>query len=74
MGATHSFIAVKIIQKLGITLHKLDIALNVASPLGAIVKLGYICKDCPLHWEDRSLSANLIVLSIKEFDVILGVD
>ena len=33
MGATHSFIAVMIIQKLGITPQKLDIALNAASPL-----------------------------------------
>ena len=74
MGATHSFIAVKIIQKLGITPQKLDIALNAASPLGATVKLGHMCKDCPLHLEDQSLLANLIVLSIKEFNVIQGVD
>ena len=73
-GATHSFIAVKIIQKLGITPQNLDIALNAASPLGATCKLGHACKDCPLDLEDRSLSANLIVLSMKEFDVILGMD
>ena len=47
--ATHSFIVVKIIQKLGVTSQKLDIALNVASPLGVTVKLGHVCKDCPLH-------------------------
>ena len=74
MGATHSFIAIKIIRKLGITPQKLDITLNVVSLLGATIKLGHVCKDCPLHLEDCSLPANLIVLSIKEFDVILGVD
>ena len=73
-GATYSFIAVKIIQKLGIIPQKLDIALNAASPLGATVTLGHVCKDCPLHLEDHSLPANLIVLAMKEFDVILGVD
>ena len=31
MGASHSFIAIKIIQKLGVIPQKLDIALNAAS-------------------------------------------
>ena len=38
------------------------------------VKLRYVCKDCPLHLENCDLSANIIVLATKEFDVILGID
>ena len=65
-SATHSFITVTIIKKLGITPQKLDIALNATLLLRGAIKLGHICKDCPLYLEDRSLSANLIVLSMKE--------
>ena len=52
----------------------LDVALNVVSMLGVKVKLGYVCKDCPQHLKDRDLPANLIVLFLKEFDVILGIN
>ena len=73
MGVTHSLFAVKIIQKLGVIPQKLDIALNTASPLGVAIKLGHVSKDCPLHLENRDLPANLIILVMKEFDVILGI-
>ena len=48
--------------------------MNIVSPLEVSVKLSKVCKDCPLTLEDRNLPANLIVLSMKEFDTILGVD
>ena len=52
----------------------LDNALNAISPLGATVKLGKVCKDCTLTLEDRNLPAELIVLPMKEFDIIFGFD
>ena len=73
-GATHSFNSIKIIQKLGFMPQKLDIALNDVQLLGATVKLGHVCKDCSLHLEDHSLLANLVVLSMNEFAVMLGVN
>ena len=33
-----------------------------------------MCKDCILTLEAISLPADLIVLSMKEFDIILGID
>ena len=33
-----------------------------------------VCKDCPLTFENRNFSIDLIVLSISEFDVILGIE
>ena len=41
MGATHDFITIKIIQKLGITPQLLDVALIAISPLGVVVNLCY---------------------------------
>ena len=38
------------------------------------MKLGKVCKDCTLTLEDNNIPAELIVLPMKEFDVILGFD
>ena len=52
----------------------LDNALNAVLPLGVTVILGKVCKDCTLTLENRNLPAELTVLPMKEFDVILGFD
>ena len=41
MGATHTFIIIKTIKKLGITPQLLDVDLNVVSLLGVAVNLCY---------------------------------
>lgn len=33
-----------------------------------------VCRSCILGIEDRELSVNLILLNMKDFDVILGID
>jgi len=73
-GATNSFIAHRVVQALGLVQQDLDVALNAVSPLGATVKLGKVCKECMLILEGRELPADLIILSMREFDVILGID
>ena len=62
------------VLELGLIPQSMDKTLNTVSPLGATVKLGKVCKDCPLNIEDRNLPANLIVLAMRDFDVILGID
>ena len=47
-GASSSFIAIKIVRRLGLAPQTLDVSLNAESPLGVSVKLGKVCKDCPL--------------------------
>ena len=59
---------------LGLVPHELVTVLNVVSTLRMTVKLGKVCKDCPLTLENRNLPMDLIVLSMSEFDVILGID
>ena len=73
-SASNSFIAIRIIQQLGLVPQTLEVPLNVISPLEVSVRLGKVCKDCTLNLENRNLPIDLIVLSIKEFDVILGID
>ena len=59
---------------LGLVPRELETILNAVSPLGVTVKLGKVCNDCPLTLEDRNFPTDLIVLSMSEFDVILGID
>ena len=44
------------------------------SPLGVIVELGKVCKDCPLTLEDKNFPVDSIVISMSEFDTILGIN
>ena len=73
-GASNSFIAIRIVRRFGLVPQTLDVSLNAISPLGVSVKLGKVCKDCLLNWNDQNFPSDLIVLSMKEFDVILGID
>ena len=52
----------------------LDVALNDVSPLGVMVKLERVCKDCPITLDGKNFPTDLMVLSIKEFNVILGIN
>ena len=73
-GASNSFIAVRVMCELGLVPQTLKTAFNVISPLGAIVKLGKVCRDCPLTLKGRNFPRDLVALSISEFDVLLGMD
>ena len=73
-GASRSFIAVRVMHDLGLVPQALETALNAVSPLGITVKLGKVCKEFPLTLEDRNFFADLVVLSMSEFDIILGMD
>ena len=72
--ASNSFISVKMMNDLGLVPQELETILNAVSPLGVTVKLGKVCKDCPLTMENRKFPTDLIVLSMSGFDVILGID
>ena len=73
-AATNSFMAHRVVRALGLVPQNLNVTLNAVLPLGATVKLEKVCKECALILEDRELLADLIVLSMREFDVILGIN
>jgi len=73
-GATNSFIAIEIMYTLGLVSQPLEKPLCVVSPLGATFKLSRVCRDFPLNVGNCQLTADLIPLSMKEFDLILGFD
>ena len=59
---------------MGFVPQNLNVALNAVSPLGVTVKLGKVRKECALNLEDHELPTDLIVLAMREFDLILGID
>ena len=73
-GATHSFINPSFAKKVGKTSMRLDSWFSVATPIGAVMQTNSVLKGCPLEVNGQLLSADLIILDIRDFDVILGMD
>ena len=42
--------------------------------MGVMVKLDRVYKDCSLHVGHQKLPTDLIVMTMKEFDIIFGID
>ena len=50
----------------------LDFELSFSTPLGKTMVVEFICKSCVIKIGGNELLADLILLEIQEFDVILG--
>ncbi|CAN6446159.1 unnamed protein product [Victoria cruziana] len=73
-GATHSFVARRLVEQLGREVLIAPFVLRITSPLGVKqIDVEYIVVD-ELYLEDRSFPATLILLDMVEFDIILGMD
>jgi Retroviral aspartyl protease/RNase H-like domain found in reverse transcriptase/Reverse transcriptase (RNA-dependent DNA polymerase)/Integrase zinc binding domain/Retrotransposon gag protein/Zinc knuckle len=73
-GSTHSFISPACARRLNVKPDKLDTTLIVETPLGGEVTTSIVYKGCKVHVGDRTLLADLILLDMHDFDVILGMD
>ena len=73
-GASHSFISRAFMLLLHLTPAVLEDPLSVATPLGDFCLLDRICRRCIVSLDDMQFRADLIVLPMSEFDIILGMD
>ena len=73
-GATHSFIAYKTIEKLGMSPHRVFMGFAISTPLGERVDVDIVYKDVKLIIMGCEFSADLIPLPLHDFDIILGMD
>ena len=73
-GASHSFIAASCVNVLGLKVESLEKPLHMSSPLGVRVRIDQICRDCELEISGILLTADLRLMAISDFDVILGMD
>ncbi|XP_074336882.1 uncharacterized protein LOC141674054 [Apium graveolens] len=73
-GSTHSFISSKMTSHMHKNPDTLDYKVNVYTPLGEVVVVDRIYRDGFIQISEAKLHADLIVLSFREFDIILGMD
>lgn len=65
-SSSHSFISPYFASKLSVNRIVMDIILSIETE--------WMHKDCMIQMSDRTLQANIILLNMSDFDVILGMD
>ncbi|VFQ66902.1 unnamed protein product [Cuscuta campestris] len=73
-GSTLSYICVPMPEKSDIQRGDLEYPMVVSNPLGHSMRLHHFYRNCLLMAQEHRLSANLIELPYKKFDIILGMD
>ncbi|KAH6768938.1 hypothetical protein C2S51_014274 [Perilla frutescens var. frutescens] len=73
-GASHSFIAKRFYEKANVKCDEETEPLRISIPSGKSMKADHLAKGVKLALEERTLEADLFILEMKYFDVILGMD
>ncbi|XP_077242430.1 uncharacterized protein LOC143882937 [Tasmannia lanceolata] len=73
-GATNSFVSSSYVDMHDILTMPMEAELNLSIHVGGSMMSERICKLCPIRVGERDLLAELIVLPMHDFDVILGID
>ena len=73
-GATHSFIYAKFIAQVNIEIQPIDYSMVVSLPTGDSPIANRVYIGCRVIIEGHEFLANLVLLDIQDFDVILGMD
>ena len=72
--ATHSFISSSFAYALGLGAERLEPLTHVDTPVGGLVPLNRICRNCEFTIGDCRLVIDLILLDMSSFDVVLGMN
>ncbi|XP_012846654.1 PREDICTED: uncharacterized protein LOC105966612 [Erythranthe guttata] len=73
-GSTHSFISSTLVAELRLVRSQADALFSILIPSGDELKSNFIIKDCPIQIRNQTLASDLIILPIKHFEIILGMD
>ena len=73
-GATHSFVATSFVKAHQLQVEESDRGWYITIPTGVNQVATWSCKRCPIFLGHLILPTDLIVLDMKEFDIILGMD
>ena len=73
-GATHSFISTKFIAQVNIEIHPIDCSMVVSLHTGDSLIADRVHMGYRVIIEGHEFRANLVLLDIQDFDVILGMD
>jgi len=73
-GASHSFISYRIVNNLHVLPSNLGVGVTVSTPLGENIHIDDIYRGAKLYIGGLELRADLMLLELYDFDVILGMD
>ena len=73
-GSTHSYICTDIPSLGNLLRSETEYDILVTNPLGHSVIVNKVYRDCPIRIREFEFMGDLIELSYREFDVILGMD
>ncbi|XP_073057384.1 uncharacterized protein [Primulina eburnea] len=73
-GATHSFISDGFVSYLGVKYNKLDVIYSLTVPFGEELPTSSVVRDSSLDLQGHTVFAELIVLQMTEFDIIMGMN
>ena len=73
-GSTHSYVYTSIPRLGGLPKSETEYDILVTNPLGHSVIMNRVYRDCPIRIREYEFLGDLIELSFREFDVILGMD
>ncbi|KAA0067305.1 ty3-gypsy retrotransposon protein [Cucumis melo var. makuwa] len=73
-GSSHSFISLVFVRQMGIEIEPLGSILSVSTPSGAVMLAKDKIKACQVGVANHVLDVTLLVLHMRDFDVILGMD
>ena len=73
-GSTHSYVCTNIPNLGNLLRSDTEYDILVTNPLGHSVIVNKVYKDCPIKIREYEFLGDLIELSFREFDVILGMD
>ncbi|XP_050897979.1 uncharacterized protein LOC127104878 [Lathyrus oleraceus] len=73
-GATHYFVSIQCMKRLGWQLIPLSPPMVVTTAMDNVVETPLICENCSLSVNGRIFQIVLICLPLKKVDVVLGMD
>ncbi|KAA0056645.1 ty3-gypsy retrotransposon protein [Cucumis melo var. makuwa] len=73
-GSSHSFISSVFVQHVGLEVERLGSILSVSTPYGEVLLSKEKIKACRVEIANHVLDVTLLVLDMRDFDVILGMD
>jgi hypothetical protein len=72
-GASFSFVSKGFVVRTGICIQQISQAVTVNSAKGPISST-FLCPGCSISLADEDFVANLVIIPLNMFDVILGMD
>ena len=73
-GAAHSFVANRIVEKLGKGPSKVDKGFIISTPLGETMNIDFVYKGIRVSIHGLEIRVDLLMLELYDFEVILGMD